>query len=119
MYGSGLRIGEAVSLRVKDIDFGMKTIAVRNGKRRKDRVTILPSGLHKRLQKQIEFALDLHQLDLLDGFGEVYMPDALGKKYLTAASEPVATPSGTALLRGCWNLDMIYGRSKNCLVIRM
>lgn len=47
MYGSGLQIGEAVSLRVKDIDFGMNTIAVRNGKGRKDRVTILPSGLHK------------------------------------------------------------------------
>jgi len=88
LYGSGLRIGEAVSLRVKDIDFGMNTITVRNGKGRKDRVTILPSGLHKRLQKQIEFALDLHQLDLWDGFGEVYLPDALGKKYPAAAREP-------------------------------
>ena len=88
MYGSGMRIGEVVSLRVKDIDFGMNHITVRNGKGRKDRVTVLPDSLKPKLEKQIEFSLNLHQLDLADGFGEVYMPDALNRKYPAGGSSP-------------------------------
>lgn len=88
MYGSGLRIGEAASLRVKDIEFGMNHIIVRSGKGNKDRTTVLPAVCKQRLERQIQSALNLHASDLEDGFGEVYMPDALNKKYPSRAKQP-------------------------------
>lgn len=81
MYGSGLRISEAIRLRVSDIDFGMNVITVRNGKGSKDRVTLLPESVITRLAQQINFVRELHQKDSLEGYGEVYMPHALNKKY--------------------------------------
>ena len=88
LYGAGLRIGEAVSLRIKDVELGMNHLVVRNGKGAKDRATVLPSVCKDKLEQQISYALELHKLDLSNGFGEVYMPAALGKKYPTKAKEP-------------------------------
>jgi len=88
LYGSGLPLQECLSLRVKDIDFAMSTITVRQGKGDKDRVTLLPSSLRERLQTQIHRTLALHQQDLADGHGEVYMPHALERKYPSAARSP-------------------------------
>lgn len=88
MYGSGLRINEALRLRVKDIDFGMQQIVVRSGKGDKDRVTLLPDSLLKSLALQIEACLIQHKQDLANGHGEVYLPFALNRKYQSAAKEP-------------------------------
>lgn len=87
MYGSGLRVSEVIRLRVKDIDFGMNCLLVRRSKGNKDRVTVLPRALLERLKVQVEFVRALHQRDLRDGAGEVYMPDALTRKYRNGASE--------------------------------
>lgn len=83
-YGAGLRKSEGLRLRVKDIDFAMKQIMVRSGKGNKDRATLLPQKLVERLQAQIEYVKKLHEFDLACGFGHVYMPNALAKKYPSA-----------------------------------
>lgn len=87
MYGAGLRQAEVLSLRVKDIDFGSKNIFVRGGKGNKDRTTLLPENLTSTLQSQIETVHRLHKKDIESGFGEVYLPDALARKYPNAAKE--------------------------------
>jgi len=86
MYGSGLRQAEVLSLRVKDIDFDSQNIFVRGGKGNKDRATILPSQLREPLRDQIQKVDRLHLEDLAEGFGEAYMPNALGRKFPSAAS---------------------------------
>jgi integron integrase len=85
MYGSGLRVTECLRLRIKDIDFAMKQLIVREGKGRKDRVTVLPTSLINLLSEQIQLVQALHQRDVSDGFGEVYMPYALARKYPSSA----------------------------------
>ncbi|MDG1444636.1 MAG: integron integrase [Pseudomonadales bacterium] len=85
LYGTGLRISECIQLRIKDIDFGMQQIQVRQGKGRKDRVTILPESLKDKLQAQIALSRLRHEEDSLNGFNTVYMPDALAKKYPKAS----------------------------------
>jgi integron integrase len=85
LYGSGLRLQECITLRVKDIDFALNTITVRQGKSDKDRATLLPAATRERLQAQIEKILALHRQDLADGNGEVYMPHALERKYPLAS----------------------------------
>lgn len=87
LYGSGLRQMEACRLRVKDIDFGMNQIIVRDGKGSKDRRTILPVSVVPALQDQIETVRKLHTYDLERGFGEVYLPFALARKYPSAGTE--------------------------------
>ena len=87
LYGSGLRIMEAVRLRVKDIDFSRSEIRVRDGKGEKDRMTMLPRALINRLRRQVEMVRQLHQIDLRRGYGEVYLPYALDQKYKNAARE--------------------------------
>lgn len=84
MYGSGLRSLEVIRLRVHDIDFENKQIYVRNPKGGKDRTTIFPQVLHRRIQKQIEKVKLLHEQDLSAGYGEVYLPNAIGRKYTKA-----------------------------------
>lgn len=81
MYGSGLRISEALRLRVKDIDFSMKQLVVREGKGKRDRVTVLPAGLEDRLREQILLAEKLFTQDRERGVGPAWMPYALGRKY--------------------------------------
>ena len=87
LYGSGLRSAELLALRIKDVDFGSNNIIVRSGKGDKDRATILPQQLIPELERQIARVQLLHEQDLADGFGEVYLPNALSRKYPDAAKE--------------------------------
>lgn len=87
LYGSGLRIMEAVRLRVKDVDFARNEITIRDGKGEKDRLTMLPQALKHRLKLQIEAVQKLHQEDLKRGRGEVYLPYALERKYPRAGKD--------------------------------
>jgi integron integrase len=87
LYGSGLRLLEAVRVRVKDLDFARREIVVRDGKGRHDRVTMLPARLVEALRQQLDVARALHLADLAEGFGAVYLPDALARKYPGAARE--------------------------------
>lgn len=87
LYGSGLRLMEAVRLRVKDIDFAHRAILVRDGKGAKDRVVTLADGLVTPLRQQLEYARMLHDKDCADGFGTVYLPFALERKYPNAPRE--------------------------------
>ena len=87
IYGSGIRLMECVRLRIKDVDFGQGKIFVRGGKGGKDRTTYLPRFVRDDLHRHIERVKALHRIDLDEGFGEVYMPGALGKKYTKAAWE--------------------------------
>ena len=87
MYGSGLRTSEAISVRVKDIDFDQHMIIVRSGKGGKDRRTILPEIVIDQLHEQIITVMRLHESDLKNGYGEVAMPNALSRKYPSAAKE--------------------------------
>ena len=87
MYGSGLRVMECIRLRVKDIDFTMNQIVVRNGKGKKDRITVLPDGVNTVLSDHLVYVKHLHQTDLNAGCGRVYLPDALGRKYPNADRE--------------------------------
>jgi integron integrase len=87
LYGSGLRIMEAVRLRVKDIDLTRHEIIVRDGKGEKDRLTMLPQSLGPALAVQIEAAERLHKQDLKRGLGEVYLPYALERKYKNGGRE--------------------------------
>lgn len=87
LYGSGLRLTEALRLRVKDLDFEYKQIIVRDGKGGKDRVTVLPEKLIEPLQKQLAEAKAIHERDLKIGSGRVEMPFALAAKYPNAEAE--------------------------------
>ena len=87
LYGAGLRLMEAVRLRVKDVDFARREILVRDGKGMKDRVTLLPQAVVVPLQLHLEQVAALHRSDLAAGFGEVYLPFALARKYPRAAAE--------------------------------
>lgn len=84
MYGSGLRSMEVIRLRIHDIDFENNQIYVRNPKGGKDRTTIFPEVLHKPIRAQIESSKKLHEKDLEEGYGEVYLPTALKRKYTKA-----------------------------------
>src|SRR5581483_8954082 len=87
LYGSGLRLLEAVRLRVKDVEFTRREILVRDGKGAKDRVTMLSESLIPPLRTQLAVARALHERDLAEGGGEVYLPHALARKYPFAAKE--------------------------------
>jgi integron integrase len=87
LYGTGMRLMECVRLRVKDVDFGRGEILVRDGKGAKDRVTMLPSVLTAPLQEHLARRRTIFEDDLRDGRAEVWLPDALGKKYPNAATE--------------------------------
>lgn len=84
LYGSGLRLMECVRLRVKDVDFGYAHITVRDGKGAKDRVTMLPVNIAAPLRRHLAKVKAQHEQDLEDGFGEVYLPTALERKYRSA-----------------------------------
>ena len=87
MYGSGLRLSEAVRLRVKDIDLGQLQLMVRHGKGSKDRVTMLPLSVVDPLNDHLRWARQLHQADLENGLGSTSLPDALNLKYPAASKE--------------------------------
>lgn len=87
LYGTGMRLMEGVRLRVQDVDFSRREIVVRRGKGNKDRVTMLPETLIGPLQTHLEKARAIHQEDLKRGFGDVYLPFALDRKYPNAGRE--------------------------------
>jgi integron integrase len=87
LYGSGLRLIECLRLRVKDLDFTNKLIVVREGKGRKERITMLPQNLNMPLQQHLKVVKELHKNDLQEGFGNVYLPYALERKYPNAGRE--------------------------------
>ena len=87
LYGTGLRIMEGLRLRVKDVDFERAEILVRDGKGAKDRVTMLPSSVAPALREHLERVRELHRQDLAGGYGEVYLPYALDRKYPAAGRE--------------------------------
>jgi integron integrase len=87
LYGTGMRLMEAMRLRVKDIDFERKEILIRDGKGAKDRVTMLPVTLADLLQRHLQTVKTLHDADLQAGYGNVYLPNALERKYPNASRE--------------------------------
>jgi integron integrase len=87
LYGTGMRLLEGLRLRVKDIDLAQHQITIRDGKGGKDRVTMLPASLEPALRSHLRNTKALHAQDLAAGYGRVYLPNALDKKYPTAAAE--------------------------------
>ncbi len=87
LYGTGMRLMECLRLRVKDVDFARCEITVREGKGGKDRRTMLPRSLVDPLQREVGRARLLHAADLDAGFGATWLPHALARKYLNAASD--------------------------------
>ena len=81
LYGSGLRVMECLRLRVKDFDFIYKSIVVRDGKGKKDRVVTFPDPIITPLKNHLRVVSDQHKRDLDSGLGQVYLPDALDRKY--------------------------------------
>jgi integron integrase len=86
LYGAGLRLLEVLRLRVKDVDFGLGQLVVRDGKGQKDRVTMLPDAARGALAIHISEVRRLHARDLAEGFGRVWLPDALARKAPDAAT---------------------------------
>jgi integron integrase len=87
LYGTGMRIMECLRLRVKDVDFKRREILIRDGKGFKDRVTMLPVSLAASLEAHLVKVRELHEKDLQQGYGAVYMPNALERKYPSAAKD--------------------------------
>jgi integron integrase len=87
LYGSGLRLMECLRLRVKDLDFDQRQIVVRDGKGAKDRVTMLPNRMVTPLHDHLQHVKLVHERDCRNGYGAVYLPDALERKYPNAQRE--------------------------------
>jgi integron integrase len=87
LYGAGLRLNECLSLRVKDLDFGMRQIVVRGGKGDKDRVTMLPASVEAALREQLEKVRALHARDVAAGGGDVELPGALARQLPEASRD--------------------------------
>jgi integron integrase len=87
LYGSGLRLMECLRLRVKDLDFTYAQVTIRDGKGEKDRVTMLPASVKQPLVRHLQKVKLLHEEDLEAGYGEVFLPYALARKYSHAPKE--------------------------------
>ena len=87
MYGSGLRLTECIELRVQDIDLSRGEILVRDGKGEKDRITMLPDSLKPMLRKHLQTVKEVHERDRGEGWGRVWLPGALDRKYPGASGE--------------------------------
>jgi integron integrase len=87
MYGGGLRLHECVTMRVQDLDFETRSIAVKAGKGAKDRVTMLPGTLVAPLQEHLALVKALHEKDLAEGWGKVLLPNSIARKYTNAATD--------------------------------
>lgn len=87
LYGSGLRIIECLRMRAHDLDLSMKCLTIRDGKGQKDRVTTLPIKIIPQIKEQMERVRLLHLSDLANGYGEVYLPNALERKFPNAAKD--------------------------------
>lgn len=84
LYGTGLRLLEALRLRIQDVDFGRGLITVRGGKGDKDRITMLPQSLKEGMLRQVDLAREVWELDRRDGLAGVWLPNALDRKYPSA-----------------------------------
>jgi len=121
MYGCGLRMKEVLSLRVKDADFGFDKLYIWDSKSLKDRTVPLPQKIKQRLQMQVQYVEELHQKDLADGFGSVYLPHALERKFPNAHKETkwqflfpmktVSTDPRTGIRRRHHILEKTFGRN--------
>ncbi len=87
MYGAGMRLMECLRLRVQNIDFSRNEILIREGKGKKDRITMLPESVKAPLQEHLEHVKAIHERDLADGWGRVELPMALDRKYPNAPLE--------------------------------
>ncbi len=87
MYGCGLRMSEGLNIRIKDIDFGFDKVYIWDSKSLKDRTVPLPQAIKQRLKAQVEYVENLHAKDRADGYGSVYMPYAMERKYPNAKYE--------------------------------
>ena len=87
LYGSGLRLTECISLRIKDIDFDYKQITVRGGKGNKDRVTVLPNELRQPLQLHFDVLKLAHKRELASGSGVVYLPPEQQRRYASSSKD--------------------------------
>jgi integron integrase len=87
LYGGGLRLMECVRLRIQDLDFGKSLLYIRAAKGGKDRATVFPKAIHGELKQHLEKVRRVHEHDLEEGRGEVYMPESLARKYRGAAKE--------------------------------
>lgn len=87
LYGCGLRLMECVRLRVQDLDLDRKILYIRDAKGGKDRTTVFPESIQAELRRHLEKVKRLHDEDIAKGFGEVYLPTALAKKYPSASKE--------------------------------
>lgn len=87
LYGTGMRLNEALSLRILDIDFERKEITIRHGKGDKDRRVMLPQTIIPELKKHIEEVKKIHQKDLAEGYGKIELPQALSAKYPSGCKE--------------------------------
>ena len=87
MYGCGLRMNEALNIRLKDIDFGFDRVYIWDSKSLKDRTVPLPQKIKERLKVQVGIVEELHKKDIADGYGTVYLPYALERKYPNAKFE--------------------------------
>lgn len=101
LYGTGMRLMECLRLRVKDVDFEMNQIVIREGKGAKDRVTVLPESLKEELRLHLDRVRLLHASDLQEGFGEVFLPCALERKYPQAGRE--------------WNWQYVFPSAKRSI----
>jgi len=103
LYGGGLRLMECVRLRVKDLDFAQTQLIVRDGKGAKDRVTTLPTRLVIPLQDHLRIVERTYQEDLARGYGAVYLPNALERKYpsetASGSGSMSSRPTGYQLIR--------------------
>jgi integron integrase len=84
LFGTGMRLLECLRLRVKDVDFALNQIVVRDGKGWKDRITMLPQKIKSDLEKHLVRVREIHRQDLASGNGRVYLPDALSRKFPNA-----------------------------------
>ena len=87
LYGCGLRLMECIRLRIQDLDFGQSLVYIRDGKGGKDRVVVFPQSIREDLQTRLDRVKKIHDEDVLQGHGHVYIPEALSRKYPNAARE--------------------------------
>jgi len=87
IYGAGLRLSECLRLRVKDVDLATFQIFIRDGKGEKDRVSVFPESLIEKMKAHLSYVKNLHNEDLSNGFGKVYLPYSISRKYLNADKE--------------------------------
>jgi integron integrase len=87
MYGGGLRLNECVTMRVQDLDFEARSMAVKCGKGAKDRSTMLPGTLVTPLQEHLALVKAIHEKDLSEGWGKVMLPNSIARKYTNAATD--------------------------------